>query len=88
VNHYNYLDTRTYKQRYWVNDKYWDQESGPVFLYICGEYACSVPAARLYPFMVGAENNALLMVLEHRYYGESQPLDDWSVDNLRYLSAE
>jgi len=69
VDHLSYIDKRTYQQRYWINDQYWDQASGPVFIYICGEYTCSVPEERLYPFMVGAENNALLFVLEHRYYG-------------------
>ena len=37
--------------------------------------------------MVGAENKALLMSLEHRYYGESQPFADWSTDNLKWLTA-
>ena len=29
----------------------------------------------------------LLYVLEHRYYGASQPFEDWSTQNLKYLSA-
>ena len=88
MDHYNYMDSRTYQQRYWINDKYWDQENGPVFVYICGEYTCSVPSTRLYPFMLGAEHNALLMVLEHRYYGESQLFDNWDSENFKYLSSE
>jgi hypothetical protein len=28
------------------------------------------------------------MVIEHRYYGDSQPFNNWSVENFAYLSAE
>jgi pimeloyl-ACP methyl ester carboxylesterase len=38
--------------------------------------------------MVGAEHGARLFVLEHRFYGASQPFDDWSLDSLRFLSSE
>ena len=87
VDHFNYLDDRTYQQRYWKSDQYWDGK-GPIFLYICGEYRCTVPNTRLYPFMVGSQYNAQFLVLEHRFYGESQPMEDWSLASLRYLSSE
>ena len=38
--------------------------------------------------MVGSQYNAQFLVLEHRFYGDSQPFDDWSVDHLAYLSSE
>ena len=31
--------------------------------------------------------NCLFYVLEHRYYGASQPFPDWSVANLKYLNS-
>ena len=31
---------------------------------------------------------ALLVALEHRFYGESKPTDDLSTDNLRFLSSQ
>ncbi|CAK5113945.1 unnamed protein product, partial [Aphanomyces euteiches] len=34
------------------------------------------------------ENKAMLVALEHRYYGSSQPVPDWSKANLKYLSSE
>ena len=70
IDHFNFLDTRTYEQRYWISNQYWDGE-GPIFLYICGEYRCTVPDTRLYPFMVGSQYNAQFLVLEHRFYGDS-----------------
>ena len=41
-------------------------------------------------FMVksGKQFNAFLATLEHRYYGESQPFNDTSVEQLKYLSTE
>lgn len=73
INHFNtnIVDSRTYNQRYWTNDEFFDTQGGPVFLYLCGEWTCSPPDTKMYPFMVGAEHNALLVTLEHRYYGGS-----------------
>ena len=78
----------TFKLRYWVDDQYWTDTTGPNFIYFCGEYTCSPPAERHYPFQVGANMNARLFVIEHRYYGKSQPFADWSVDNLQLLTSE
>ena len=71
-----------------MSDQYWDKDSGPVFIYICGEYRCSVDETRLYPFMVGATHKARFVVLEHRFYGESQPFPNWELESLRYLNSE
>lgn len=38
--------------------------------------------------MVGASQGALLISLEHRYYGASQPFDDWSTENFEFLTSE
>ena len=62
--------------RYWRNSKYdtsVPEGNGPIFLYICGEYTCSIREDRLFPFMVGANWKADLYALEHRFYGESIP---------------
>ena len=87
IEHFDPNDGRTYKQRYWKNDKHFDQDDGPIFLYLCGEWTCTPPDEEMFPMMVGAENKARLMSLEHRYYGESQPFDDLSTDNLKWLTA-
>lgn len=87
VDHFNFLDESVYFQRFWTSEQYWDDE-GPIFIYICGEYRCSVPDTRLFPFMVGAKHNARFVVLEHRFYGDSQPFDDWSLENMGYLNSE
>ena len=39
---------KTYAQRYWYNDEFWDQKAGPVFIYICGEWTCNPPDTKMY----------------------------------------
>ena len=88
LDHYNFTNRHlNFTQRYWVNDKYFDNKTGPVFLYICGESTCKPPSDRSYPYQVCQDLNCLFYVLEHRYYGASQPFPDWSVSNLKYLNS-
>lgn len=77
-----------YKQRYWYNTQYWDG-SGPVFLLIDGEgsgssddvlYGHHVDMAKVF--------KALLLSVEHRFYGKSIPNGDVSLENLQFLSSE
>ena len=47
VDQSNYQNTSFYKQRYWVMNDYFNQATGPVYLFICGGYIClGIPAAR------------------------------------------
>lgn len=87
LDHFNFFDNHNFTQRYWVNDKYWDNKTGPIFLYICGEATCRPPTEKGYAFQICQELNCLFTVVEHRYYGASQPFPDWSVDNLKYLNS-
>jgi len=70
-----------------VSDKYFNPEDGAVFVYICGEWTCSPPGLDNWDFQVAAEHNSRIYVIEHRFYGDSQPMEDWSTENLKYLSA-
>jgi len=36
VDHFNYQDNKTWKQRYFVISDLFNPSSGPVFLFICG----------------------------------------------------
>ena len=87
IDHFTPDDTRTYNQRYFVDDQFWDNKNGPVFLFICGEGRCNPPTSRGFPYQVCQSLKCLFYVLEHRFYGESQPFPDWSVDSLKYLNV-
>ncbi|MEE6522054.1 hypothetical protein FKM82_020459, partial [Ascaphus truei] len=41
LDHFNRRNNATYRQRYWVNEKFWQYHEGPVFLYIGGESSVS-----------------------------------------------
>uniref|UniRef100_G3UHL7 Serine protease 16 n=1 Tax=Loxodonta africana TaxID=9785 RepID=G3UHL7_LOXAF len=72
--------------RYFINDAFY-KPGGPVFLMIGGmETAKRNWISRNLPFIAYAERlHALCLVLEHRFYGHSQPTGDLSTASLRYI---
>ncbi|PRP85970.1 hypothetical protein PROFUN_06092 [Planoprotostelium fungivorum] len=90
LDHFNPTDSRTFTQRYWVNDKHWSGGDAPIILYINGEGPVSGPPSASDDFVVTLADNlqATIVTLEHRYYGDSSPFDDLTVENLRYLTVE
>ncbi|GIQ88234.1 peptidase S28, partial [Kipferlia bialata] len=89
VDHFDPLNFDTFSQRYYRYDGEWVPSNGGVVLYICGEYECSgLQDFRLWPLDIAASLNATLVVPEHRFYGETQPMPDWTVDSLRLLTVE
>jgi hypothetical protein len=76
LDHYNYdaVAAKTWKQRYWVMDTYFNPKVGPVFLYICGEWVCSgIPSTRTWVAELAQRMQGIVLVLEHRFYGDSLP---------------
>jgi hypothetical protein len=91
VDHYDYTNTTLWKQRYWVVDTFFNKTVGPVFLFICGEYTCpGIPEARKWIILLAQKTQGLILVLEHRFYGESMPFGQQSLnfDKLKYLTTE
>ncbi|XP_051900016.1 thymus-specific serine protease [Pristis pectinata] len=89
LDHFNRQNKATYKQRYWVNTELWEPEGGPVFLYIGGEGGLTV-----YSVLAGEhvelarKYKALLVSVEHRYYGASINPDGLTDQNLQFLSSQ
>jgi hypothetical protein len=77
-------------QRYWMNKQFWGGKDFPIFVYIGGEGAesCSRLTNRMYAYNLAQEHQALLVDVEHRFYGESYPTVDMRTGNLKYLSAD
>ena len=86
VDNFDSSNNATYAQRYFVNDQYWDRK-GPVFYYIGGEGTVTSPPTG-YVEEIGKSYNALLITLEHRFYGESIPNGNVESSNYKYLSVE
>jgi hypothetical protein len=86
-------DARTFKQRYYIDATSAQGPTSPVLYYICGEANCFPDgvATAPYPPLVqyeAAQYHAYVVMLEHRYFGQSQPFDTMTTQNLQYLSIE
>jgi hypothetical protein len=96
VDHFNPQNLATFKQRYFINDTFFaGVESGaPVFLCVGGEgppltYTVLIASDHCNDMVMLSEQvGALMVALEHRYYGPSMPTPDWSTENLVYLNSE
>ncbi|KAG5189015.1 serine carboxypeptidase S28-domain-containing protein [Tribonema minus] len=80
--------------RYWVNDRWCSSlpgkcADGPLFLYIGGEGPESGKhiSEGMFIFDLARLHGALLVSLEHRFYGQSYPTEDMSTSNLKFLSS-
>ncbi|KAF2743718.1 hypothetical protein M011DRAFT_480460 [Sporormia fimetaria CBS 119925] len=75
---------------YWFDDAYY-KPGGPVFVLLMGETAGHRGRYYLQKGIVQKvtkATNGLGVIMEHRYYGTSQPFNDLSVQSLRFLSTE
>merc|ERR1712130_692737 len=87
LDHFTATDGRSWNQRYWENLEFY-QEGGPAFIMIGGEAEASPGWLKFGQWYKWAEQHgAALFQLEHRFYGQSQPTEDVSVENLAYLSS-
>ena len=86
----------SWQQRWFVNDTAWlaSNRVGPVFLCVGGEgpalqaNVVSLSGAHCADAVSLAQSTgALMLALEHRFYGESIPTPDFSTASLRLLSA-
>lgn len=77
-------------QRYWLNREFWGGTDFPILVFIGGEgeESCSRLTNRMYAYELAKQHRALMVDVEHRFYGESYPTKDMSTANLRFLSAE
>ncbi|KAH8835052.1 peptidase S28 [Flagelloscypha sp. PMI_526] len=91
VDHFN-ASYGTFKQRYWVSTRHYTAGgSGPVIVLDGGETSGE---DRL-PFLdtgivdiLARATNGVGVILEHRYYGKSIPVNDFSTDSLRFLNND
>lgn len=83
-------ERKFWKQRYFVNEEFWAGRDYPVFVSIGGEGPVGPRALTNRTFInaMAKKHRALLVAVEHRYYGKSFPTEDMSLPNLRYLSSE
>ncbi|KAI5119050.1 hypothetical protein M0805_005916 [Coniferiporia weirii] len=81
-------DTRTFGQRYWFNARHF-KKGGPVIVLDGGETSGETRLPFLHQGILeilAKATNGLGVVLEHRYYGGSIPVANFSTDSLRWLN--
>lgn len=86
VDNFDLSSNATFAQRYYVDNQFWNG-AGPVFFLISGEGTCNGPPTG-YVASLGKQYGALLVTLEHRFYGESIPNGNALSENYKYLSVE
>lgn len=83
----------TFKQRYWYGAANWKGPGSPIYLVNPGEQAADgfnityTTALRL-PGLMAEKTGGAVVVIEHRYWGESSPYDILTAENLQYLTLE
>lgn len=78
----------TFSQRYYIDETFSKNKKDPVFFYICGEAECTKRALSGAIRNYAQKYHAKLVALEHRYYGDSIPLNTFSTADLSYLTTE
>ncbi|XP_030756791.1 putative serine protease K12H4.7 [Sitophilus oryzae] len=88
LDHFTTGEARTWKQRYHVSEDYVSETRNRAYLYLGGESSLRSTCASSGAWIEHIkEYGGLVVCLEHRYYGESQPLENLSTENLKYLSS-
>ncbi|KAF0691060.1 Aste57867_17641 [Aphanomyces stellatus] len=89
LDHTDAANKKTWKQRYHFNNAWFKGAGSPVFVYINGENVAD-PASTTSPsyFMneLAQKYGALVVSVEHRFYGKSQPTGDLTNESLKYLT--
>ncbi|KAK0652468.1 putative serine peptidase [Cercophora newfieldiana] len=82
----------TFSQHFWWNTTYWAGPGSPVILFTPGEVEAEPYTGWLTNrTMLGRyaqEMNGAMVMLEHRYYGESSPYEVLDTQNLTYLTLD
>uniref|UniRef100_A0A1D1YR05 Lysosomal Pro-X carboxypeptidase n=1 Tax=Anthurium amnicola TaxID=1678845 RepID=A0A1D1YR05_9ARAE len=81
LDHFSYTperDLEFFDQRYFVNTRYWNSSGWngkpPIFVYTGGEWDITVDlVGDNFPMHVASRSGALVVFMEHRYFGDSNP---------------
>ncbi|KJK61557.1 Serine carboxypeptidase S28 [Aspergillus parasiticus SU-1] len=82
----------TFSQRYWWSTEYWGGPGSPVVLFTPGEasadgyegYLTNNTLTGLY----AQEIQGAVILIEHRYWGDSSPYEELTAETLQYLTLE
>ncbi|XP_021378734.1 dipeptidyl peptidase 2-like [Mizuhopecten yessoensis] len=78
IDHFNFASygSKTYKQRYLIQDRWWRPGVGPILFYTGNEGSINDFADNTgFMYDIAPEFEGLLVFAEHRFYGKSFPFD-------------
>ncbi|KAJ0182820.1 hypothetical protein K1T71_002189 [Dendrolimus kikuchii] len=90
LDHFGFQRNETFQIKYLVNEDNWDRGNGPIFFYTGNEGQIEQFAKHTgFMWEIAAEFKAKLVFAEHRYYGNSKPFGNKSLDNehIGYLTS-
>uniref|UniRef100_A0A915Q868 Serine carboxypeptidase S28 family protein n=1 Tax=Setaria digitata TaxID=48799 RepID=A0A915Q868_9BILA len=90
IDHFKQTDKREYYQRFMYNMEFYN-DSGLAFLLIGGEGKISKSwiGYPRFPLLIWAKKyGAACFLLEHRFFGKSQPFNNISVESYKYLTID
>ncbi|XP_038119117.1 putative serine protease K12H4.7 [Culex quinquefasciatus] len=88
VDHFDPQNRATFEFEYYSNDEYYER-GGPIFIFVGGDWPLEQYYIERGHFHdIAQRTNAWMFTNEHRYYGHSSPVSDYSTENLRYLTVE
>ncbi|XP_039131898.1 lysosomal Pro-X carboxypeptidase-like [Dioscorea cayenensis subsp. rotundata] len=79
--------SKLFPQRYLINSTFWSSSSSPIFVYAGAEDDIKWLASNCGLFDIAPIFNALIVFIEHRFYGDSIPFGDTSIHNLGYFTS-
>ncbi|GKU93943.1 hypothetical protein SLEP1_g7492 [Rubroshorea leprosula] len=76
LDHFSYKPESyiTFRQRYVIDYKYWNGANAPIFVDFGGEWNIGNAPSNGFLTAIGPRFKALIVFLEHRFYGQSIPL--------------
>ncbi|CAK7271425.1 hypothetical protein SEPCBS57363_004611 [Sporothrix epigloea] len=90
---HNNPDFGTFPQRFWYSTEYWAGPGSPVVLATPGEQPGDgwndtyLTNQRITGYFADHLHGAVV-ILEHRYWGESSPYDELTVEHMRFLTVD
>lgn len=92
LDHFNFVDNRTFSLRYLINNTFVGDEKSPILFYTGNEGDIELFAENTgFMWRLAGDLNAILVFAEHRYYGKSLPFGNDSYkdpQHLGYLTSE
>lgn len=86
LNHSDPFDSQSFKQQYFFEASFAENNQAPVFFYLCGEEGCSLNHGIIQES--AQKNKGYMIALEHRYFGRSSPFSEFTTKNLKYLTVD